>query len=182
MARLVTKGICDAALEKIGAKTKSFQFYSMLRRVNAGRQNEIANLMAACADYSFSLLGVLTFGSKAHHFIRAKRRMRGVSRAELALIEKTVPPLEAAFWTAARSYADDARALMVTEAYVRRIIANPGVAARVRAAHPTTFLDLNRLGLNCAAAASNAEASVSASLDRPDAGKAPLPRSGDLIA
>lgn len=151
MTRVSLKGICDAALEKISARARPFYFYSMLRRVNARRQNEIADLMAACSDYSFPFLNLLIFGSKASDFVRTKRRMRGLGQAELAVIEKAVPQFEAAFWSAARSYADDARASMVTEAYVRRILANPKVAAYVRVAHPKVFRDLSRLKFKCAA-------------------------------
>jgi hypothetical protein len=37
---------------------------------------------------------------------------------------------------------------MVTEAYVRRILANPKVADFVRSGHPKVFRKLNRLGLS----------------------------------
>ena len=151
MTRATTKGICAAVLEKIGLRARPLYFYSMLRRVNSRRQDEIADLMAACSDYSLPFLNLLVFGSKASDFVRAKRRMRGLSQAELAVIEGVVPQLEAAFWGAARSYADDARASMVTEAYVRRIFSNPNVAAYVGAAHPRVFRSLVRLGFKCPA-------------------------------
>lgn len=148
MSRVVTKHICKVALDKIGGRSRPFYFYSLLRRVNARRQNEIADLMTACSDYSFSLLNLLIYASKATDFVREKRRMRGLSVAELTLIENVVPPLEAAFWKATKSYADDARALMVTDAYIRKILGNPEVVAYVRGVHPKVFRDLKRLGFN----------------------------------
>jgi len=147
MTRVTTKGICEPALRKIGADTGEFYFYSMLRRVNARRQNEIADLMVACSDFSFSFLNVLVFASNARDFVRGKRRMRGLSRAELELIEEVILSLETAFWKAAQSYANDARALMVTEAYVRRILNNPELLATVRSRHPNVLRELGRLSL-----------------------------------
>ena len=149
MKRGTTKGICSAALEKMGPDRREHYFYSMLRRVNGRRQNEIADLMVACSDCSFSFLNVLIFASNATDFVRAKRRMRGLNKAELEMIEKVMPPLEDAFWRAAKSYADDARSLMVTEAYVRRILGNPQVADFVRSDHPKVFRKLNRMGVVC---------------------------------
>ena len=149
MKRGTTKGICSAALEKIGPDRREHYFYSMLRRVNGGRQNEIADLMVACSDYSFSFLNVLIFASNASDFVRGKRRMRRLNKAELEMIEMVMPPLEGAFWKAAESYADDARSLMVTEAYVRRILGNAQIADLVRSGHPKVFRKLNRMGFVC---------------------------------
>jgi len=151
MSRVVAKGICQAAQEKIGLLQQGY-YYSVLRRVNSTRQTQIADLMAACADYSYSLLYLLIFASKRSDFVRGKRRVRGLSKAELAKIENVFPRIEDAFRRSARSYADDARALMLTEAYVRRILANPRIAAYVRSAHPSVFGDLKRLGMDLSAA------------------------------
>jgi len=149
MKRGTTKGICSAALAKIGPDSREHYFYSMLRRVNDRRQSEITDLMAACSDYSFSFLNILVFASKPADFVRDKRRMRGLSKAELEMIEKVVPPLERAFWQAAKPYADDARSLMVTEAYIRRILGNAQIADLVRSVHPKVFRKLNRMGFVC---------------------------------
>jgi hypothetical protein len=64
------------------------------------------------------------------------------------MIEKVVPPLERALWQAVKPYADDARSLIVTEAYIRRILGNAQIADLVRSGHPKVFRKLNRWDLS----------------------------------
>lgn len=147
MSRASTKGISEAALEKIQGGIKRPSFYSALRRVNAQRQEQIADIMTACSDYTDYLLNILIAASKSSDFVDTKRRMRGLGAHEQAEIDKVFPPIEDAFRKSTLSYADDARALAVTEAYVRRMLANPRIAAYIRAAHPDVTRELRRVGL-----------------------------------
>jgi hypothetical protein len=83
------------------------------------------------------------------------------------MIEKVVPPLEGAFWRAAKSYADDARSLLVTEAYIRRILGNVQIADLVRSGHPKVFRKLNRMGFVCPDAGPTSRGAVGTEPRRP---------------
>jgi len=147
MPRASTKGISEAALQKVRGHVKAPSFYSTLRRVNGRRQDQIADLMAACSDYTNCFLNLLIAASKGLDFIQPKKRMRGIGAGEQAEIEKIFPPVEEAFRKSCLSYAEDARALAVTEAYVRRMLANPRIAAYVQSVHPALSRELRRLGV-----------------------------------
>ena len=147
MPRASTTGISEVALQKMRGHVKRQSFYSILRRVNAQRQDQIADIMTACSDYTYCFLNLLIAASRNSDFVRPKRRMRGISAGEQADIERVFPPIEEAFRKSALSYADDARALAVTAAYVGRMFANPRIAAYVQTAHPVLARELRRLGV-----------------------------------
>lgn len=147
MPRASTKGISEAALQTMPGHVKSQSFYSTLRRVNAQRQEQIADIMLACSDYTYCFLNLLIAASRRLDFLQPKKRMRGINASEQADIERVFPPIEDAFRKACLSYAEDARALAVTEAYLRRLFANPRIAAYVHTAHPVLSRELRRLGV-----------------------------------
>ena len=141
------QGICPGALEKIGEDPKYQGFYSLLRRVKPHRQQQIADLMSMSADRSLSFLTLLVAASRESDFLRKKTRTRGISRQQLATIEKAFRPLEESFRTRAPDYADNAYALVVTEAYFRRLLNSPRVANYLNLVHGGAFDGLVADGL-----------------------------------
>ena len=146
------EGICPGALKKIGPDPKYPGFYSLLRRVKPQRQQQIADLMSMSADHSLSFLNLLIAGSKESDFVGKKRRTRGISRQELATIEKSFRSLENSFRSLAPAYPDNAYALVVTEAYLRGLLNNARVASYLNSVHPEIFEDLKGLRISCRSA------------------------------
>jgi hypothetical protein len=58
-------------------------------------------------------------------------------------------PLEEAFRRSATSYSDDACAVAVTAAYVRKLLRNDRIASYLNAVHPEIFEELSAVGYSC---------------------------------
>jgi hypothetical protein len=134
-----TKGISPRALKQIGSDHHFPQFYSTLRRLKPRRQEQIADLMAMSADRRLSFLTLLVSASKQSDFVGRKKRTRGISRRQLTEIEETMRRLEAQFRSSAPAYRENANALVVTEAYLRRILQNVQIANYIKSVHREIF-------------------------------------------
>lgn len=116
---------------------------SLLRRVSARRQEEIAEIMTLSADWSLSFLRLLVLASKERDFVRDMETPRGVQPYEMKLIEREIASLEEAFRTATAAYANTAYALVLTEAYLRSLVKNARIAAYLRSVWPKLFAKIN---------------------------------------
>jgi hypothetical protein len=146
MQRAIKSNISDRAFELLGPDPRYPEFYALLRRVNDRRQEQIAQLMFMSADYTVSFLRLLIAASKHSDYIKEKRPPRGISQRELAAIERTIQPLEEEFRRSAASYSDDAWAVAVTSAYVRKLLRNDRIASYLSAVYPKIFDELSAIG------------------------------------
>ena len=93
-------------------------------------------------DYTLSFMQLLIAASKHSDFIKKKIRTRGISRQQQTMIEETFQPIEETFRRLASSYSDDAYAVAITTAYVRRVLSNVRIASYLNAVHPEIFEEL----------------------------------------
>jgi hypothetical protein len=113
--------------------------------VNPRRQEEIAEIMALSGNRCRSFLRLLILASKESDFVRSKKTPRGVRPNEVKLIEREIGSLEEAFRAAAATYADDAYALVLTEAYFRSLLKNARIATYLRSVWPKLFAKVSEL-------------------------------------
>jgi len=135
--------LTNCAWSTIGAASQAPERRSLLRRVSARRQEEIAEIMTLSADRSLSFLRLLVLVSKEPDFIRGKETPRGVQPHEMKLIEREIASLEEAFRTATAAYANDAYVLALIEAYLRSLVKNARIAAYLRSVWPRLFAKIN---------------------------------------
>jgi uncharacterized protein YbgA (DUF1722 family) len=117
----------------------------MLRRVKAKRQREIADIMYKSANYTFAFMELLIAASKIGDFNDVKIRTRGVSRNELATIERTFSELENDFRCLAPYYREGTIAFLVSLAYARKFFENENIAKYLRTFYPSHYDNLKHL-------------------------------------
>jgi hypothetical protein len=140
--RNIQDGICPRALKVLGPHTNDRKTYSMLRSVTSRRQREIADLMQKSADYTFCFMQLLIAATKRCDFSGGKTRTRGVTRNELAAIERTFGGLENAFRKSAPSYQEDTLTFLVSLAYVRKLLLNSRITKYLKTFHPRHYREL----------------------------------------
>ena len=138
-------GPFSRGLEEIGGSLQAARCRSLLRRVSPRRQEEIAETMALSADRSLSFLRLLILASNERDCVRSKKAPRGVRPNEMKLIAHEIGSLEEAFRAATATYADDAYALVLTEAYLRFLLKNARIAAYLRSVWPKLFAKISQL-------------------------------------
>lgn len=142
MRRANTNNISANVLDRIGPDARGAGIFRLLRRVNCPRQEQIAEIMFLVADFTLNFARLLVEASKPADFVRKKRHAKGVTRAEAGAIEETVLALEKKLRNSAATYPDDARAIVITAAYIRRILSNSRVASYLIAVHPEIITEL----------------------------------------
>ena len=140
--RKIQDGICPRALEVLGPHTNDRKTYSMLRSVTPRRQREIADLMQKSADYTFSFVQLLIAATKRCEFIGKKTRTRGVTRNELAAIERIFGGLENAFRKSVPSFQEDTLTFLVSLAYVRKLLLNRRITKFLKIFYPRHYRDM----------------------------------------
>jgi len=141
------EGICTEVAEMFKDRHIATHTFTELKKMNAMRQIEVAEVMIAMnkftSRYARSLL-LATPQSQLAEPAKAKKA-RGLSEEQIALMERESAGLEREFKIAEQSYGTDHLDLVLTTGYVSKLLANARVVRYLSQHHPEIFAELQKL-------------------------------------
>jgi hypothetical protein len=141
------EGICPEVAEMFKDRYVATHTFSELKKMNAMRQIEVAEVMIAMnkftARYARSLL-LATPQSQLIEPVKAKKA-KGLTEDQIALMERESAGLEREFKIAEQSYGTDHLDLVLTTGYVRKLLTNASVVRYLSQHHREIFAELQKL-------------------------------------
>ena len=101
----------------------------LLRRVNAVRQVEIAELMVGTNSYSKAYVEALILATPEDQLVHSvkPKKPKGLSAENLAKMEQEMEMLQRDLKTTEKSYGQNVLSLTVARSYIRKLLENPDV-------------------------------------------------------
>ena len=145
--RNLLDGICSEAAETLKDKRVGNDAFSVLRKMKAVRQTEVAGLMVAANNYSRRFAQALLSGTRAE-LLAAPERVRppkGEAATQKAMLEQETDALLREYKAVDESYGIDVLLLSVSCGYVKRLLANTRVQRYLSKRYPDILTQLQQL-------------------------------------
>lgn len=140
MKRNLLVGICPEASDLLRDKHVPLGIFGELRRLRPIRQIEAAELMIAMNRYSTTYAKSLVAATSEDQIVEGKKKaVRGLSDAQMALMERESANLDREFRVIEQSYGTDHLDLVLATGYVGRLLGNARVV-RYLAQHHADIL------------------------------------------
>lgn len=127
--RMMLDGICAEVVDLLKDRTISIHTMEVLRKMKPMRQIEAVELMMALGNFSCSyakaLLAATRQGDLAHP--EKPKKVGKMTPEQMARLEREMSTLNQDFRALEASYGDDVLQLVISAAYVGRLIANPAI-------------------------------------------------------
>jgi hypothetical protein len=119
----------------------------LLRRVNAVRQVEIAELMVGTNSYSKAYVEALLLATPEDQLVHATkpRKPKGLSTENLAKIEQEMETLQRDLKAVEQSYGQNVLSLTVARSYVRKLLDNTGIQRFLNAQYADVLQEFTAL-------------------------------------
>jgi hypothetical protein len=127
--RNLLAGICSEAAEILKDKRVGNDAFSVLRKMKAVRQTEVAGLMVAANNYTRRFALALLTGTRTE-LLAAPERVRppkGAAATQKAMLEQETDALLREYKAVDESYGTDVLLLSVSCGYIERLLANARV-------------------------------------------------------
>jgi ParB/RepB/Spo0J family partition protein len=140
-------GIHKEAIDLLKDKQISPGAIHILKRVNAVRQIEIAELMVSTNNYAKGYVEVLFLGTPKEQLANPAepKKMRGMSREEIAKMEYEMETLENDFKSIEESYGQNVLHLTLARGYVKKLLENARVVRFLSSQHAEIFGEFEAL-------------------------------------
>ena len=140
-------GICPEAAELLKDRHVAHNTFGVLKRMASVRQIEAAELMVAMNKYSMSyarsLLAATPQSLLADPY--KSKAVRGLTKDQMALMERESSNLEREFKMAEQSYGADHLDLVLARGYLGSLLGNPRVARYLRQYQPEILAQFQRI-------------------------------------
>jgi hypothetical protein len=151
--RRLLEGICPEAIKLLRDKHVPICTFRELRRMKPMRQIEAAELMIDMNRYAVSYARSLVAATPEDQLIiRKRKRMRGISKDQLARMEAESANLEREFKVIEKDYGSDHLDLVLATGYVNRLLSNAKVVRYLAQYHPEILAEFQSLGVLAQAA------------------------------
>lgn len=145
--RNLLDGICSEAAETLKDKRVGNDAFSVLRKMKAVRQTEVAGLMVAANNYSRRFAQLLLTGTRTE-LLAAPERVRppkGLAATQKAMLEQETDALLREYKAVDESYGTDVLLLSVSCGYIERLLANARVQRYLSKRYPDILQQLQQL-------------------------------------
>jgi ParB-like chromosome segregation protein Spo0J len=153
--RHLLDGICAEVAEILKDKQIAIQTFTELKKMMPLRQIEAAELMVAMNKYTISYAKSLLAATPQSQLVESTKpkRVKGLSQAQIALMEQESVNLEREFKIAEKSYGTDHLDLVLTIGYLGKMIGNARVVRYLAQHHREILAEFQRIAGTEAAAA-----------------------------
>jgi ParB-like chromosome segregation protein Spo0J len=153
--RHLLDGICAEVAEILKDKHIAIQTFLELKKMMPLRQIEAAELMVAMNKFTISYAKSLLAATPESQLIESTKpkRVKGLSKEQIALMEHESVNLEREFMIAEKSYGADHLDLVVTVGYLGKVIGNARVIRYLAQHHREILAEFQKIaGMEAAAA------------------------------
>jgi ParB-like chromosome segregation protein Spo0J len=153
--RHLLDGICAEAAEILKDKHIAIHTFLELKKMMPLRQIEAAELMVAMNTYTISYARSLLAATPESQLVESTmpKRVKGLSKEQIALMEHESVNLEREFMIAEKSYGADHLDLIVTVGYLGKVIGNARVIRYLAQHHREILTEFQKIaGMEAAAA------------------------------
>jgi len=142
-------GIHADAVDLLKEKQITPPAIAVLRKVLAGRQIEMAELMVSANNYTKSYADALLMGTAREQLKKAKepKPKDGLSQKEIARMEQEMESVEHDFKAVEASYGHHVLNLTMIRGYVRRLLENKAVLHYLQANHRDMLAEIEAIAL-----------------------------------
>lgn len=153
--RHLLDGICSEVAQILKDKHIAIQTFTELKKMMPLRQIEAAELMVAMNKYTISYAKSLLAATPQSQLVKSTKakRVKGLSEAQIALMERESVNLEREFKIAEKSYGSDHLDLVLTIGYLGKMIGNARVVRYLAHHHGEILAEFQKIaGMEAAAA------------------------------
>jgi ParB-like chromosome segregation protein Spo0J len=153
--RHLLDGICAEVAEILKDKHIAIQTFTELKKMMPLRQIEAAELMIAMNKYTISYAKSLLAATPQSQLVESTKpkRVKGLSQAQIALMEQESVNLEREFKVAEKSYGTDHLDLVLAIGYLGKMIGNARAVRYLAQHHPEILAEFQKIAGAEAAAA-----------------------------
>ena len=163
--RSMLDGICAEVVDLLKDRNFSVQTMEVLRKMKPMRQIEAVELMIALNNFSCAYAKALLAATRQADLVQSDKpkKVGKMTPEQMARLEREMATLNQDFRALEASYGDDVLQLVISAAYVGRLIANPAVQAYMDKRQPELLEELR--GIVTAASLDQGSSAASASID-----------------
>ncbi|SFI64429.1 ParB-like nuclease domain-containing protein [Phyllobacterium sp. CL33Tsu] len=131
-------GVCIEASELLKDKNCPMAVFEVLRKMQAVRQIEAAELMINANNYSTAYIGAILAGTPQAQLAdpTKPKQLRGMTVEAIARMEKELARLQQGMSSIQESYGKDHLELTVIKGYIKRLLGNARVVSYLLATRP----------------------------------------------
>jgi len=124
--RTLLDRICPEAVELLKDKSVNFNTFDVLRRMKPMRQIEVAELMAAAANWTLTYAKALLAATRQEDLAEPDRpkKVAGMTPERMARMEREMESLQKDFKQIENSYGDDILHLVIASGYLAKLVSN----------------------------------------------------------
>lgn len=140
--RTLLDGICPEVVDLLKDKSINPVAFSALRKMRPMRQIEATELMLAVNNWTASYAKALLAATRQEDLAKPDKpkRITGLSREQMARMEREMASLHQDFKQIESSYGDDILHLVIASGYLNRLVSNPEISRYLERKYPE-FLD-----------------------------------------
>jgi ParB-like chromosome segregation protein Spo0J len=148
--RRLLDGICQEAAEILKDKHVAIATFTELRRLVPLRQIEAAELMVAMNKFTTNYAKSLVAATPQDQLVAADKpkQVKGLSEEQITLMERESVSLQREFRIAEKSYGADHLDLVLSNGYVRKLLANARVVRYLAQHHGDILTEFQKLDEN----------------------------------
>jgi RepB plasmid partitioning protein/ParB-like nuclease domain len=140
-------GICEEAVGLLKDKMCPLAVFDVLRKMNALRQIEAAELLINANNFSISYASAILAGTPQAQLVtpQTPKRLKGMTAEAIARMERELSRLQEAISSIQDSYGQDHLHLTVVKGYLRKLITNDRVARYLEQYQPELFIEFQKI-------------------------------------
>ena len=139
-------GICDEAADLLRDKHVPLNAFVELRKLKSIRQIVAAEMMVAMNRYSTNYAKSIVAGTLEEDLVTPRRKVvRGLTEAQISLMERESANLDREFRLIERSYGEDHLDLVLATGYISRLLSNARVVRHLAQHHSDLFNEFQRI-------------------------------------
>ena len=139
-------GICPEAADLLRDKHVPINAFTQLRKLKPMRQIVAAEMMIAMNRYSTSYARSIVAGTSAEELVEGKEKaIRGLTAAQMALMERETAELDREFKLIEQTYSSDHLDLVLATGYVSRLLGNARVVRHLAQHHSDLLSEFQKI-------------------------------------
>jgi len=145
--RDLLEGICPEAVELLKDKMVSGNVFSLLRRMKAIRQIEVATLMSDSNNYTISYTKALLAATSRHQLVNPEKpqKIKGLDEEQIARMEAEMSSLQGEYRLIEESYGPNVLNLTVARGYLSSLLDNSQVTKYLKQHHPEFLVQFQKI-------------------------------------
>ena len=138
-------GICPEAADLLRDKHVPLNAFTELRRLKPMRQIVAAEMMVAMNRYSTGYAKSIVAGTPADQLVERRKPVRGLTDAQVALMERESAELDREFKLIEQDYGRDHLDLVLASGYITRLLGNARVVRHLAQHHADLLSEFQKI-------------------------------------